>query len=405
MTTVAVSFPSNGTLTSSLNIPIVEDGSLQLSTNVRQAYNPNTPLNCTLEDAVSAADRYMHVYGQPPNPLQLVTEWLNLLRWEIAHFWTVDSVNNEITPSATLAVSHEHRLRCGEILAYGITLLLTEQRLQIPRQNFFFYEHTAARPDFVINLSQNHRFGVAWNRFRYGLESRWRKSQANLHQKDTRDLSRKKSSTASNILSGTIAVYCFYGTGSHHTNGVVKTRLHLADPPNRGEKMSVTESAEVVLQHYASVCSRIGLWEYRDYLQKVCEQFSNLRSEILQWEAFDSSAPNTSVVLRKYNGQSYVGTCYAPPEVILTNGDEVGPRFIYWGLNAKVLRMIRESSWDELITYCDENVKAVWDQKTKAESNRISNYSVSSDGVIKYQTSTPTSTDLKALDSTSSVND
>lgn len=405
MTTVAVSFPSNGTLTSSLNIPIVEDGSLQLSTNVRQAYNPNTPLNCTLEDAVSAADRYMHVYGQPPNPLQLVTEWLNLLRWEIAHFWTVDSVNNEITPSATLAVSHEHRLRCGEILAYGITLLLTEQRLQIPRQNFFFYEHTAARPDFVINLSQNHRFGVAWKRFKYGLESRWRKSQANLNKSDTDDLSKKKSSTAANILSGIIAVYCFYGTGSHQTNNAVKTRLHLADPPDKGEEMSVTENAQIVLQHYAGVCSRIGLWAYRDYLHKVCESLSNPRIMLPQWKDFDSSASKTKVMKRRHKGQFYAGTCYAPPEVIFTNGDEIGPRFIYWGLNTKVLKLIRESSWEELITYCEKNVQVEWDKKTKTDSNRVSNYTLTSDGVVKYQTSKPTSQDLKSLMESSNVND
>lgn len=390
MTTVTLTIPNNGTLSSTLDIPIVEDANLQLSNNVRAAYAPATPLNCTLDDAVSAADRYMYVYGQPNNPLQLVTEWLDLLRWEVGHFWAVDTATNEITPSSTLAVSHEHRLRCGEALAYGITLLLTERRLQIPRQNFFFYEHTAARPDFVINLSQNHRFGVAWQRFRYGLESRWRKSQANLQQKDTNDLARKKSSTVANVLSGTIAVYCFYGTGSHQSNGAVKTRLHLADPPNGDGEMSTAENAQIVLIHYAGVFSRIGLWEYRDYLELQCEYLARPNMFKPKWADGDQAIETANTVPRKYKGESYIGTCYAPPEVMLSNGEEVGTRFIYWGVNSKVLKMIRESSWEELIEYWDRNAN---DEKT----TRTSNYSVSSDGVLKYQTSKPTKTDMKAL--------
>jgi hypothetical protein len=109
-----------------------------------------------------------------------------------------------------------------------------------------------------------------------------------------------------------------------------------------------------------------------------------------KWEDHDHAIETANTITRQYKGETYVGTCYTPPEVTLNNGEEVGTRFVFWGLNSKVLKLIRESLWEELVEY--------WDENAENKSDRRSNYTVTSDGVIKYGTSKPSKADRKALE-------
>jgi len=330
------------------------------------------------------------IEGRPVNPLQIVTDWINILRWEVSHFWDINSPDNEIVPGATLHVTHEHRIRCGEILGYGISLLLTERRLNIGLQNFFFYESSAARPDFVFNLSQNHRFGTAWNQFRYGLETRWRKSAANIPQMDVVQLHGKKTGHTATALSGVIAVYCYYGEGSHRSNSAVKTRIQLADPAFNEEKMTADQSAEVVILHYHGVCSRLGLWEYQDFLREAVENIRN--NEVLRttWGKRPATTPD-SCITRIHKKRKYVGRAFCPTVERIHRNDtpDTGRAFIFWGLNTSVLEMIRKSRWSDLVKFRDANASKL---------HHPNSSKVTSDGVLKYEAHEPSKRDRALIE-------
>ena len=215
----------------------------------------------------------MYISRRPANPIQVVEDWINIQRWETQHFWEVGPHSCRLYQNQQTQVTSEHRLRSGELLAEGLAILFLEKRLKWGRQNFFFYEGAGARPDFIFNLSPNRRFGVAWQRRRYGLEARLAQTQLNLWAQDITDLTAKKAAPIPTTpISGVIAIYCFYGRGNHSDQNTTPcTRLHLADPEEEGAPMTDDEIAEIIIHHYLGATSRAGLWGYRDRLRKLAK--------------------------------------------------------------------------------------------------------------------------------------
>jgi len=128
--------------------PVTESGKKPLIGNIAPTMQIGTPFHCTIETALQAADRYMYIKGRPFNPIQIVDEWTSILRWEVSNYWSVDPNAHQLNTANTLSVTPEHRLRSGEVMAYGISILLLEDRLKLGRQNFFFYE--ANPPDPIL---------------------------------------------------------------------------------------------------------------------------------------------------------------------------------------------------------------------------------------------------------------
>jgi hypothetical protein len=255
-----------------ITIPVTEEiiRNCRLTPHLRSQLTPDAPFTFTLDQAISTSERHMYIYdpGGPTwliNPMKMVHDWVNLLRWEVSTFWKVYRGNrDEIahTDKVHVHYTHEHPKRSGEVLAEGMALLFLEERMGCPPQCFWFFKGAKARPDFIFNIPF-HGIGMMLNGYQFGVEVRCRSSQANLYNADEGDLIKKKQ--ANPQMSNLFGIYFFYGKGIHK-KGLAKTRLHLADPHGEGNLMPENERAWVVINHYLGVVSRLGLWDYQEYL-------------------------------------------------------------------------------------------------------------------------------------------
>lgn len=255
----------------SIKVPVTEEiqRTCTLSGTLRSQLKPGNDFTFTLDQAIVTAERHMFILDPASkvinlNPSKLVSDWVNLLRWEVGAFWQVIRGSpDQITTKAQF--THEHPKRSGEMLAEGISLLFLEDRMKYPPQCFWFYKGAKARPDFIFD-STFRGMGGMWNGSQFGVEARCRSSQANLHGVDEDDLQAKKAANPN--LSCVLGVYFFHGQGPHASNSAPMTRIHLADPEGQGRSMHDYERAWVIINHYLGVVSRIGMWEHRDHLSQ-----------------------------------------------------------------------------------------------------------------------------------------
>ena len=172
-----------------MTIPVKEEEAhqnLRLSATLSNQLRPGTPFTFAMDQAIATAERHMFIFDPTTfayltNPVKMVNDWVNLVRWEVSSFWNVyRGSNDEIahTDSTLVHYSHEHPKRAGEVLAEGIALLFLEDRLGCPPQCFWFFKGSKARPDFIFN-SNFQGIGMMMNGFQFGVEMRCRKSQAN----------------------------------------------------------------------------------------------------------------------------------------------------------------------------------------------------------------------------------
>ncbi len=381
-----IHFAANHTLNDWIEIPVTEEiGDYSLQDHIQSILTPMNNFRFRLEDVIMASDRYLHISNgrtvSTPPPTQVLNNWLDMLRWEASHFWDVTSNGNVLIPRNTLAVTHEHRRRAAELLGCGISLLFSEQRLGVPRQQFYFFNHHASRPDFIFNLNRNFRSGVVFNQYQYGIESRMRKSQPRLNSSDHESLDKKK--IASAHMAGIIAIYCFYGSGTHRNNAK-KTRIHLADPPGDGQEISIEENAMINLIHYAGVCSRIGLWgPLETILTKLpvvgYKSYRKLEELLLPREkgVFDSesNAPHREVEPIRLEESSYLSSISSEQLEDERDTSSESSRNMKWGLNNKVLKFIETEDWPALAQFKDP-------ESNVFEPLRENRY-VTSDGVIR----------------------
>ncbi len=272
-----VQYPSG--FFNNLSIPVTEETlrACTLTPLLRSQLNPGTDFVFTMDDAISTAERHMFILDPNAtslqlNPVKLVQDWVNLVRWEVSTFWnTYPGTPDEIahTDNVHVHYTHEHPKRSGEVLAEGLALLFLQDRMNIPPQCFWFYKGGKARPDFIFDTTFRGA-GVMWNGSQFGVEARCRKSQANLYDIDEKDLHKKKVNNPQ--LSAVLGVYFFYGRGSHPRNLEPMTRIHLADPQQEGLPLTNTQRAWVIINHYLGATSRIGMWEHRDHLATCLHQ-------------------------------------------------------------------------------------------------------------------------------------
>jgi len=117
-----------------VTIPVTEElhRNCKLSGTLRNQLNPGTPFTFAMDQAIATAERHMFIFDPVAvawltNPVKMLNDWVNLVRWEVSTFWKVyRGSNNEIahTDSTLVHYSHEHPKRAGE-KEKGSDLLLT----------------------------------------------------------------------------------------------------------------------------------------------------------------------------------------------------------------------------------------------------------------------------------------
>lgn len=359
-----------------LTIPLEEDAKRPLTPHLRGKLRPSEPFPVMLSAAISAAERHMHIYRKTDNEVELVEQWLNLLRWEVKTFWKVDHTQRAIdeNDASNLYVTWEHRKRSGELLAEGIAVRFIERRLGIPRDRIRFVPGHEARPDFVV-LKAASTTGTL-----YGIEVRWRHKLTVLGDEDYTDLVNKKTST---VASRFIAVYVGYGRKSP-VEEVVYTKVILADPPATGSKLTQLELADLVLDHYLGVTSRIGLWKYHARLQEMRSSVTSGRMPVRRTGLRDLEGTLRYLPKRPRPARTYVGRYFSSLEVEKRNGrltkrqaqalfrrNDFG-LLIFHGLHRDMLRFIE--------TYDVRGMIRFYDNGSRGES---ANPVITADGVYR----------------------
>jgi hypothetical protein len=248
-----------------ITIPVEEDADLPLTAALRAQLTPGNSFSFTLDDAIAAGDRFLAIHGQPPNPAQVVSDWLNMLRWEFSTYWESPGGNwYDVRQGGPVAFSSEHPKRSGELLAHGVAILFLERRLRIARSRFFFLDGATARPDFMVRLQRSaQRTVLLRDRHRMGLEVRSRYRVQKVPCGDVAKLQQKKLA-----LANTVAVYCAYGAPTEVRNEQ-RTRILLADPDGEGEVAEGPEVARIIFGHYVGVTARLGVWDVRTALEEM----------------------------------------------------------------------------------------------------------------------------------------
>ncbi len=245
-----------------LSVPVIEDEDLPLASGLSAALAPGTDFSFTIDDAILAGDRFLAIHGRPPNPVQMVRDWVNVLRWEVSTYWESPRGHwYDVRPNPPTWFSAEHPKRSGELLAHGIAILFLERRLRVARSRFFFLEGADARPDFLVRLQRSaQRAVLLTDRSKMGLEVRSRYRVRQVPTTDKPKLLKKKQA-----MTNTVAVYCAYGAPTEK-RGSARTKIVLADPPGEGRPAEDAEVAEIIFGHYLGVAGRLGLWDARDAL-------------------------------------------------------------------------------------------------------------------------------------------
>ena len=366
-----------------VTIPVTEETlrNCRLTPNLKQRLMPGTSFTFTMDQAINTAERHMYIFDSGisswlTNPVKMVNDWVNLVRWEVSTFWKVyRESGDEIahTDSRQVHYTHEHPKRSGEVLAEGIALLFLENRMDCPPQCFWFYKGSKARPDFIFDTSFR-GIGMMMSGSHFGVEARCRKSQANLYAADEEDLLRKKQSNSN--MSYIIGIYLFYGEGHHKRKLKRRTRLHLADPGGEGRPMSDSERAWVIINHYLGVASRLGLWDHRDYLLSCLQDTARGKvpeTPLEDVRDLDSADPKVPLDVEQ-KWRDFVGTDFntlveeakgaeldrlesiAGHKRVQAqlDGGYLGYN-VFRGIRKSVLRMIERGEWRKLEEYRDKN--------------------------------------------------
>ena len=357
-------------LSTQLKIPVVEDEGLGM--NVTFPFRPDlgigSAFSFNFEDAIQATERHVYIQDEPPNPIAFVEGWLNLLRWEMSYLWKIDKTTNRYFHNKDLCLTPEHYKRSGELIAEGIAVIYLEEKLKVPRQRFFFYKGSGARPDYIVNLSTRHKRALLYRGNKLGIEVRSREGVCRkIPATDRKDLRKKKTNPG---VGGTLAVYCYYGNGSHR-DGTSKTRIQLADPPGENTAATELDIAGTVVNHYLTTTSHIGLWDHRNHLKRSAAIIQ--RGE-LPTIRMDSNSNKIGRGCRKvfrnveYRGREFnelvamAQQDFTSVEEKRATRDEIARRFdykaygdvVFRGINTKVLELIEQNRWFELSDFKEQ---------------------------------------------------
>ncbi len=374
-----------GDFASEICIPVLEDKTLKLNASVRKDAQIGTKFKFSLEDALNAAVRHLHIKDAKgknhDNPQDIVEDWLNLLRWEVCTFWMVKLADNWYgeTDDPQIYVTSEHPRRAGEMLAEGIAVLFAERRLGVSRAKAFFYEGKGgiAKPDFVFPLGTKPKYGIVLTgRELYGLEVRSRAGIQSIRGADHTKLQAKKNAKGRKknkpwqppVISGVLAVYCSYGPPSKKKKKV-RCQIILGDPPeDQPVKASDLQMAEVLAVHYIGVTSRIGLWDELELLNGAIQEIHNGR--LPQFRQASNAHHVRRTVQRTVGQQRYSGRVFSTLLAAVHSGqitrDEALARlqsgnrgqFIFHGLNCTVIDQINSLDFKQLESFFDPNAQA-----------------------------------------------
>lgn len=392
----------------SITVPVVSDAR-KPPQGVFAGHKLPASFTVRVDDAIELADRHLFIVDRVPNPVRMVRDWTNLLRWECGTFWNVDPANNwyGLNTKGSVQMTEEHPKRSGEILAEGIALLFVSKWLHVGRQNFYFLESPLARPDYVIERSA----GMLKNNRRAGIEIRCRATRAPLRnggyrnylmKEDYDDLDRKKAHNQHHRLSDTLGVYCFYGLEPANIHGQ-RPRIHLVDPPGACQPMGEVEIARRMAGYYSGVASRIGLWRIRDRMNEAVHSI-----EHGSFPAHDPSRKPLSFtraeLRRTFGKDNYRGRWFSS---LLALEGQLGKAWVisqmrshrygsivYHGLNETVARLLDGWLWRDAAEFFDRNTGDVLDADGRTAF-------VTSDGVVKLEYEiAPGSRDASDLEAT-----
>lgn len=364
---------SNGLLNTAFSIPVTEDDNdnLKLTSVLRSELKPGVDFSFFIEEAIRSNDRYYCIMGRQQNPVELVEAEISDLRNSIQRLWHFDSTKRVIDRTQ-LNLTSEHYKRSGELLAQGLALVFIEKRLNIPRQRFFFYEGTKARPDFIGRVKRYHKRALLLEGRRFAIEARLRNSKPNIYGDDrAKILDKKKGMTKTAAgLASAIGVYLFYGDGYFSRKKRPHTRLHICDPQWGGGEYEESDLALTTIHHYLRATSRVGLWDHRDHL------ISAAKAPSLQKVANSISMPQKIMrgEIETFNGHKYRGRWFhgliedrfKKPETLQERNaikstirqrienEDYGYRTFY-GIRESVLSMIENCSWQEIFNFMDDS--------------------------------------------------
>jgi hypothetical protein len=383
-----------GNFKEKVTIPVIQD-SLKSLTGAFAATALPSDFTFSIDDALGLADRHMRIRGRPPNPIQIVQDFTNLLRWEVSTFWRLDAAAAFYGHNTTgpCQFTQEHPRRSGELFAEGIALKFLGNWLRIPRQMIYFLEASDARPDFTFAFPARGA-GLVYNGLNFGLEVRNRVSPAPLASGLARTrlgktaydaLDKKKQNMSTHGLTGILAIYCFYGKDPDNVPAL-RPRLHVADPDTRPQPVSSPDIARLLVEYYLGVTSRIGLWQH---YERLLEADVSLRHN--RYPDPDPNVPRFSRVFgelpRTFAKQEYRGRWFSsvlalqkqlgrPAVETLVQAGQYGS-VAFHGVNEAVLQLIEQFRWEELGQFYDP---ATGDVQVGHEIA-----AVTSDGVVKFE--------------------
>lgn len=337
-------------------------------------------LSKPIDEWIVNASRVLHVSVAGPPAVGTEADWQNILRWEVSTFWEIDHAQPfvETVYQRSARFGHEHAKRSGEYLAMGVAITLLDVSGISSPAHVYFLNDTGARPDFVIVL-------FARNRRKIYLEARSRGSFTNIDTGERKQIRAKKAGVAA----PTLVVYFQHGEGECTPRGGFprynKTRLLIADPLGDDSIASTDEIASTMLRNYLRVFRDVGLRHYGDLIEEDLQQFATagtlpdrrVDSNPPRWDIIDVRHPNR----KRYGDAIYVGRFFSsllndlagsPRDEFLSRIRQSGfGSFSYRGVNRKVLALIQECRWDDLITFRD----------TESLSDH-SGATITSDGVV-----------------------
>lgn len=386
-----------------ISIPVIVDTHKTLAGPFAAAGNPppNTFTFC-LDDAISLADRHLRIQGRPPNPVQIVSDFTNLLRWECGTFWRCDVATNWVghNTGGAIQFGSEHARRSGELLAEGIALLFLGEWLKVPRQMIYFIVADDARPDYRFRFRSNSALGMMFKNLNFGIEVRSRVSPKPLKNRTTRtrlfksdynSIKNKKNNQSAHSLSGILAVYFYYGI-LPGADAPERPRLHLADPVCDEKPYSKEMLARTLVDYYLGTTSRIGLWGHHDRLKEAREivQQGKYPEPQLSTPPFPRQ---TGELLRSFGNHKYWGREFSYIlEIEARYGKKLATALVrsgflgsttFHGVNEDVLRLIERFDWEKLGMFFDPNTSRAHRTESPAASNVPAR--VTSDGVVKHE--------------------
>ncbi|MBT3379354.1 MAG: hypothetical protein HN742_26380 [Lentisphaerae bacterium] len=385
-----------------LTVPVITDSKQPPPATMGASPLPAT-LVFSFDEAISMADRHLFIQGRPANPVQMVCDWTNVLRWESSVFWSVDPTTNWYghNTGGPYHFTSEHPTHSGELIAEGIAIKLLTSWLGIPRQAVWFLPGTGARPDYQINMIHGGS--------QYGVEVRCRRSppplvsrqaRTYLFAPDYKSLAKKKAGTVASGLAATLGIYCYYGLPANSC-AAEKPRIHLADPPAQIDALpSEREVIKHLIRYYTGVTSRIGLWSHLEHLERARELLDGGLAPEPAWTGAQGRWP-FGYLAREAEGQQYRGRWFSSmilswqrqelsrAEIVALLQAGVYGTVTYHGVNERVLQFIEQCQWTALLDF--------FDPATAYISNAGLLQHVTSDGVLKldYRVTDPDSRDAR----------